>query len=98
MSRYRSEVHSLRARIRELTEQLEARDRAEGVGDHASTGFGRGMYHVGRLLGGAWRKVQQWRQGSVSSKTEAARLRLRMTALERALLERPSAPPPRWEE
>ncbi|WP_050429255.1 hypothetical protein [Chondromyces crocatus] len=98
MSRYRSEVHSLRARIRELRARLDERDRTEGVGPYATSLFGRLMYMAGRHLGKGIRASKKWLVRDAELATEAARMRAEVLDLERALAARPSPPLPRWEE
>lgn len=90
MSRYRSEVHSLRARISEMEEQLRRLDLDEGVGVYASTSAGRGMYWLGLRVGAAVRAAVRRLRGEGPG-TDVEQLRARVRKLEEALAERQAA-------
>jgi hypothetical protein len=87
MSRYRSEANSLLARIGDLEDQLAELDRHEGVGVYASTSFARGMYWLGRKVGGAARAALRRLRGGYGG-SDVEKLRVRALVLERALAER----------
>lgn len=87
MSGYRSESHSLRARIRELEDALDDLDREERVGVYATTSFARAMYWLGRQVGRGARSALS-RISEHSDPSEVERLRARSVRLERALAQR----------
>jgi hypothetical protein len=82
VSRYRSEIDSLRRRERELRAQLRAFDRDEGIGRYATSRSGRFGYRLGRAVGGLWRRVFG------DDEQEAARLREEVAELERRVADR----------
>ncbi len=84
MSRYRSEVHTLRARIRELEFRLDALDRLEGSGKYATSLFAHAMYQLGRKVGRLLRRGRRER----ASASELERLRARAQQLEQRLEQR----------
>jgi hypothetical protein len=90
MSRYRSEVHSLRARILDMEEQLRKLDLDEGVGVYASTNFGQGMYWLGLRVGAAVRAALRRVRGQGPG-TDVEQLRARVRQLEGALADRQAA-------
>lgn len=82
MSRYRSEIDSLRRRERELRRRWRELDREQGVGRHAASRTGRLAYRAGRALG---RLVRGWFRRDAE---ELARLRETIMDLERRIAER----------
>jgi len=85
VSRYRSEIDSLRRRERELRLRWRELDREQGVGDHASTWAGRWAFRAGKAVGGLFRR---WFR---RDEEEVARLRDTVMRLERRIAEREHA-------
>lgn len=79
VSRYRSEIHSLRARIGVLREQLDDLDRARRLGAYAHSSSGRFGYALGRWIA---RLIGRLRRDDAE---ELERLRQRVEKLERLL-------------
>lgn len=85
MSRYRSEIDSLRRRERELRERWRELDHEQGVGAHASSRTSRFAYRAGKAVGRAIRRLFR------REEEELARLREAVTDLERRIGERERA-------
>ena len=84
MRGYRSEIHSLRARIKELQKAKDDLERELGIGVHASRPAGRVGYAAGRSLRRLWRFVS--RRGRPDAR-EIERLRAREQYLLDAIAE-----------
>ena len=82
MSRYRSEIDSLRRRERELRLRWRELDREQEVGRYAATRTGRFAFRAGRAVGGWLRRLFR------RDEEEVARLREAIMDLEQRIAER----------
>lgn len=86
MTRYRSELTSLRARITVIERELDELDQREMLGRYARTRFESAMYWLGRQLG----RFIHWLRRRRRPETALAEARARVTRLERRLEQRRS--------